>query len=110
MQNSLENKLNLPMAIVLGCVILGFAFYMVQVNKQNSIERQAQAQIELENKARADKLAEESKQQQLILEKQQREAEIKKTCSVELQRNGNYLVSNETLNTNYNSCLHSYGL
>ena len=36
----MENKLNIPAAIVLSAVILGGFVYASQINKQNSIERQ----------------------------------------------------------------------
>ncbi len=46
-------KLSIPLAIILGCLILGGAFYMIQASKQKSIEKQQQ--IELELKKEADK-------------------------------------------------------
>jgi len=36
------NKLILPIAIILGCLILGGVFYKIQVEKQKSIEKQQQ--------------------------------------------------------------------
>lgn len=35
-----KQKLFLPISIVLGCTILGGFFYAIQINKQDSIERQ----------------------------------------------------------------------
>jgi len=35
-----KNKLILPLSIVLGCLILAGSLYAIQVNKQNSIEKQ----------------------------------------------------------------------
>lgn len=104
------NKLILPATILIASVILGGFYYLTQISKQRSIEKQVQVNIEQENQTRIEKQAEVDKQQQILLEKQQKETKIKELCSVQLQRNGNYLVSNETLNTNYNSCLHSNGL
>lgn len=49
-----KHKLVLPISILLGCIILGGFFYASQVNKQQSIERQQQ--IELQAKAEADRL------------------------------------------------------
>lgn len=105
-----KNKLVLSTAIVLGCLIIGGFLFAIQVNKQNSIERQAQMKIEQENQANIKKQAEIDRQQQALIAKQEEETRIKKLCAVQLERNGNYLVSNETLNTNYNACLHSNGL
>ena len=48
MEESKKNKLNIPTAIVLGCLILGGAFYAIQVNKQKSIEKQQQIELEAE--------------------------------------------------------------
>lgn len=57
-----RNKLILPVAIVLGSLIVGGFVFATQVNKQNSIERQKQWEIEQEDKklqAEEDKLSEE---------------------------------------------------
>lgn len=48
-----KNKLILPIAIVLGCLILGGFFYVIQIAKQKSIEKQQQ--IELQSKKEQDK-------------------------------------------------------
>ncbi len=48
-----KHKLILPISILLGCIILGGFFYASQVNKQKSIEKQQQ--IEIQAKAGADK-------------------------------------------------------
>ena|SRR3989344_9462538 len=47
-----KNTLYISVAIVLGCLILGGAFYMIQANKQKSIEKQQQ--IELQAKTEQD--------------------------------------------------------
>ena len=47
------NKLTLPTAILIASIILGGAFYAIQVNKQKSIEKQQQ--IELQIKTEQDK-------------------------------------------------------
>lgn len=41
-----KNKLILPVAIVLGSIIIGGFFYAIQVNKQQSIERQQELKLE----------------------------------------------------------------
>lgn len=48
-ENLLEkvNKLSLPATILIGCVILGGFYYFSQMSKQNSIEKQQQAEMEL---------------------------------------------------------------
>jgi len=48
-----KNKLILPISILLGCIILGGFFYVSQINKQRSIEKQQQ--IELQAKSEQDK-------------------------------------------------------
>ena len=40
-----KNKLVLPISILLGCIILGGFYYLSQVNKQASIERQQQTDL-----------------------------------------------------------------
>lgn len=40
-------KLNTPVAILVGCLIVGGFYYAVQSNKQNSIERQQQLDLAL---------------------------------------------------------------
>ena len=59
-----KNKLILPISIILGTVILGGFYYASQVNKQNSIERQQQIEIEMERQERIDEqqAREEAKQ------------------------------------------------
>lgn len=52
-------KLTLPLAIVLVAIILGGAFYAIQVNKQKSIERQQEIKLQ------EDRLLEETKAEQV---------------------------------------------
>jgi len=47
-----KNKLVLPISILLGCIILGGFLYAIQINKQQSIEKQQQ--IGLQAKAKLD--------------------------------------------------------
>jgi len=88
-----------PIAIVVGALILGGFYSYTEHEKQLSIERQAQMQIDQENHLK-----------ELEQEQKTSEANIREKCSTYLDRNGNYLVSNDTLNTNYNACLHANGL
>lgn len=39
------NKLSIPVSILMGCIILGGFYYFAQANKQDSIERQQQAEL-----------------------------------------------------------------
>ena len=41
-----KQKLILPISIILGCIILGVFFYVSQINKQNSIERQQELKLQ----------------------------------------------------------------
>lgn len=45
-----KNKLIIPSTIIVSCLILGGFYYLAQINKQSSIERQQR--IELETKQR----------------------------------------------------------
>ena len=45
---NLIEKYKYPVAIILGCFILAISFYSVQVNKQNSIERQKDQEMRAE--------------------------------------------------------------
>jgi len=45
------NKLSLPATILIGCVILGGFYYMSQVSKQNSIEKQQRLEIQTKKEA-----------------------------------------------------------
>jgi hypothetical protein len=49
-----------PLTAVICAVVLGGSFLGVQINKQDSIERQAQAKIDLEYELDQDRKAEES--------------------------------------------------
>ena len=62
------NKLSLPIVILIASIILSGTFYAIQVNKQQSIERQQQIKIEQEKQ---DQLAKEIKEQQVKEEAEQ---------------------------------------
>ena len=56
------NRLILPSAIVVGALIIGGFFYGVQVNKQQSIERQQKIELDEKNKqAELDKASKKEK-------------------------------------------------
>ncbi len=50
------NKISLPATILIVGVILGGFYYMSQINKQNSIERQQQLELEAERKKTEEQL------------------------------------------------------
>lgn len=43
-------KAIIPVAIIVGCIILGFFYYLAQATKQESIARQQEADRQLEKK------------------------------------------------------------
>ena len=49
------SKIGLPASIIIASIVLGLAFYFVQVQKQNSIEEQQR--MESANKAESEELA-----------------------------------------------------
>lgn len=117
----LKKEHYLPLAIFIGLCVCGFFYYTVEMEKQASIERQVQMKIEQETKEAQLKRDQEEKiaqqkleqEQKLVNEEKAKEASIariKAKCAEKLDRNGNYLVSNETLQTNYKACLSANGL
>lgn len=48
--NKITEKVTLPIAVVVSAIVLAVGFYAVQVNKQQSIERQQALKLEQENK------------------------------------------------------------
>ncbi len=102
--------LKYPIAIVIGTLILGGFYSYTENTKQASIERQVQMQIDQENHLKEVEQEQKAKDAEALQAQQVAEAKIKSKCSSYLDRNGNYLVSNETLTTNYNACLHANGL
>ena len=73
----------LPVAIVVGCIALGWFYYGVQINKQNSIEKQQQLKIDNERESRE---SEEQKQQEKEKELETKETQRKQALSYCLQR------------------------
>lgn len=51
-----KNKLILPVSIIIGCFILGGFFYLIQLNKQSSIEEQQRLKITYEKEVEDAKL------------------------------------------------------
>lgn len=64
------NKLSLSATILIGCVILGGFYYISQISKQNSIEKQQQIEL----KAKAD-------QAQILLEREDEIISQKAECA-----------------------------
>ena len=67
------NKLSLPATILLASIILGVSYYVVEVNKQQSIERQQQ--LELRTKAAQDTAQQDAVNQ--AIEQAQNDKEVK---------------------------------
>ena len=66
-----KNKFILPVSILLGCLILGGSYYLVEQNKQESIERQQNFKAEenikaIELKKEQDDLKKESQENKLL--------------------------------------------
>jgi len=69
--NNIINKNKLFLAIIISSIILGGFFYIIQINKQKSIERQQMAKLE------EDKRIEDAKMEQI---KKEYTAKRKKEC------------------------------
>ncbi len=65
-------KYKIVIAIIVGCLIIGGSLVIIQVNKQESIERQQRAKLEVEQKA-------------IDFEKQKYEDEKKKEAAAKLR-------------------------
>jgi hypothetical protein len=65
-----KNKLILPVSILLGCIILGGFYYVSEVNKQKSIEKQQQ--IELQAKTAQDQANASTTAQNLLAQEKQK--------------------------------------
>lgn len=74
-----KNKLILPVSIIIGCIIIGGSFYVIQINKQESIEKQQLLKLELEREQweTAQVEREREKQEQLIKDIAEEEEEIR---------------------------------
>lgn len=44
-----KNKLLLPISILLGSIILWYFFYIIQISKQESIEKQQEIKLQIDN-------------------------------------------------------------
>lgn len=127
--NHLKN-INLPLSILLGCIILGGFYFGSVIIKQNSIENQQRMELNAQKEAdqkKADSAALENLQQQ---QKEDAEKNAKAACVEEAKKNaiaqydnssfctgdypsdkcfmGTYLIAN--YDTYYNTCLQENGL
>ena len=106
------NKLSLPATILIGCIILGGFYYFSEANKQASIERQHQADLQ-----------QKQAEQQAIKEQNDLIANEKADCVNQATQNavdyyksvctydckaGTYYTA--TYDSQYNECLESKGL
>ena len=93
-----KKNLFLPISIVLGCIILGGFFYAIQIQKQQSIERQQQAELnqkQVELKAEADaKQATQEEQLQKSVAEQANKSDAMEQCSKDAQNKFNDYVAN----------------
>jgi hypothetical protein len=110
------NRLSLPATILLASIVLGGFYYMSEVNKQSSIERQQQKNME-----------EKQAEQQAIIDQNTKIANQKSSCVLDAQLNainlnkdscarGDYCIKGERMylvsqyNNSYDTCLQGYGL
>ena len=72
-----KNKLILPVAIILGCIVLGGSFFAVQASKQRSIEKQQE--VELQAKSVADQVRAEQDRKEYLAKRKSDCLDIYKT-------------------------------
>jgi len=107
-----KNKLVLPVSILVGCIVLGGFYYASEANKQASIEKQQQ--VELQAKEDAEK-AQYNKEQADIFQKsfcatqaeKQAQDQYKLTCTYDCHTGYFYIAEKDSY---YNTCLQENGL
>ncbi len=110
------NKLSLPITILLASVILGGFYYATELNKQSSIERQQQLELEakqMEAQTRAEQERTVSNQKTYcVYEAQQNAINLNKdSCA-----RGDYCIQGERMylvgqyDTAYKTCLQAHGI
>jgi len=106
------NKLSVPASILIGSIILGGFYYLTQINKQSSIEKQQQIELQ------AKKDAEQAKKDQESSDKLSKmfcvgeaeelaQAQYKKTCTYDCKEGYYY---NANYDSYYEVCLQRKGL
>lgn len=65
------NSLSIPVAILIGCIVLGGFYYFSQINKQNSIERQQKAELEEKKEQQKKEFTASQKESCLAIYKQE---------------------------------------
>lgn len=68
------NKLSLPATILIAAIILGGFYYFSQINKQKSIERQQQLELEAERRKIEEQQAIENERAELKLKQEECES------------------------------------
>ncbi len=97
-----NNKLVLPISIMLGCVILGGFYYATQINKQQSIEKQQKFEIEEKRKVQIDELEKDCKESgEKMYESEKKEASGSTWSVIEPQYK---------YNSSIHKCLYSGGV
>lgn len=88
-------KLIYPITAIICCVVLGASFMFVQINKQNSIERQQQLQIEREEKAEQAQIEREEKAKEAKKIEEQLKLEAEETKKKEARQALDNCLANE---------------
>lgn len=118
---NLNEKLILPISIILVSIVLGGFYYASQITKQNSIERQKQMEIDQE-KMKLDAEREKVKKEDLARKECYSQAEKSATALLktksEIDKNNNIwkeasekdLYLKDDFDKSYDDCLSSHGL
>jgi|GEM_PF-2464880 len=106
------NKLSLPATILLASIILGGFYFIAELNKQNSIEKQQQVELRAEadaEKAIRDREATERLGRMFCVDEAEELAteQYENTCSYDC-KDGYYYTAN--YDNYYNTCLQRKGL
>jgi uncharacterized protein YpmB len=106
------SSISLPATILIGCIILGGFYYFSQTNKQSSIERQQQIDIQAKKdveQAKADKEADEASVRSdcAISAENQASEQYKLTCTYGCHPNYHYIKDYDNY---YSACLQENGL
>lgn len=106
------NKLSIPATILIASVILGGFYYLSEVNKQSSIEKQQEVKLaeekRIEDKAEAQKNIEAFSKSLCVSEAEESATDFyKKNCTYDCKP-GQYYIAN--YDNAYSRCLQGKGL
>ena len=106
------NKLSLPATILMASLILGGFYYASEANKQNSIERQQQKELQAkkdqEDAGKLQQAYESLSKSECVREAEQSAIDLYKTNCTYDCKEGQYYVAN--YDTAYSRCLQRKGL